>query len=323
MRIAVFSCGDENFTQPSIVALKSMEKNLSGVEVDLFYISDKNKNTTKNLKLLNENNIEFLDFTDKNIFFNSQRWPKEAFWYLLGPEYFYDRGYEYSIYIDGDTLTVNNIGVNELLKKCESIMAVKDYFDNKKMIGSGLDKIMKKKTIKKERLEKPHLNSGVLYFNNRYFKNINFIEKLKKEIDFLNEVGAYDGLYADQGLVAYLEAVEIFDIKFIDKNYNFLTHLYQYKLNSKSLENIKTFHFIGAKPWKKPYSYRQRPHSIIIQEMWIKFVKEELGWTKIDEKDLKTLKQNKIIKFIMKMPLDLLWKKIWYIKHKKRGNLLD
>lgn len=321
MKVALFSCGDNNFIIPSIVALKSMEKNLRGVEVDLFYIGSKEGAQEKDLKELEKNKIDFIDFNSKNIFHPSKRWPKEAFWYMLGPEYFFSLGYEYSLYVDGDTLTLNPIDGKDIFKECSSVTAVKDYFDNENMIGEGVKNILKTKKVKFERLKKPNLNSGVIYFNNRYFYNIKFIKVLKKELEFLNKINAYKGLYADQGLMCYLDLMEIFDIKFISKNYNFLLHQYQFRHNLENKE-IKTIHFIGSKPWKKPYSYRQRPHSIELQEIWVETALE-LGISKIGEVSLNNLKQAIFIEFLRKSFFDKIWKQIWYIKHKKRKNLLD
>lgn len=205
--------------------------------------------------LMSENDINFieLDLTDR--FTKTWDYPVECYYIFAGPEQLHDKGYEYSVYIDGDILCGGD--PLEGLADVDCIAGVASSRVDGKTIGIFGDdwpKLRSLYDIPSEREKRDRINAGVVYFNN---KKMQELDLLNKSVDVYNECLENNiPRKGDDSLFSLLQMIFL-----DDKDFDYLGSEYNYVLQfntdwSMPVENLKFFHFSIDKPWKEdPYQH--------------------------------------------------------------------
>jgi hypothetical protein len=200
---------------------------------------------------LEYHNIEFIEINLDYIFDTCWEYPIECYYLFAGPNIFYERGFKYSLYIDGD-IYCNNDPLGRFTDVA-SIAGV-EYDSVVEILGNDFEKI-KDIWSKNNESEIIRLQSGVLYFNNEFLHRINFLEKigdlyLRSKLNDIPRKG-------DDSLLALFSYV-FTDIQYkkLPIQYNYITKEYvrdkkNWLIADENLyESCIFFHFTYfSKPW--------------------------------------------------------------------------
>jgi lipopolysaccharide biosynthesis glycosyltransferase len=139
-KTAFFCCGNESYVNVMISQL-SLARTYN--DVDCYIISNL-KNNDK-IQLIKNFDINLINVDlSKSFTTTNKHWPIEAFYYFYAPEELYQRGYEKSVFFDGDVYCANKINLDKLDMKGRDISAVREskkgdfnagviVFDNEKL----------------------------------------------------------------------------------------------------------------------------------------------------------------------------------------------
>lgn len=214
----IFYATDANYLKHTIVSILSLKKFYYG-KIYVFSDFSYNKiNSEFKKKLQNVKFIKIPKKKTKSIIANY----KSQFFRYLAPSYL--KNYEKILYIDSDTIIINNIYPIFNIKLKKTIAAVKEPFK-----PSGRNLYIKN-------LYNNRFNCGVLLIDpKKFIKN-----KIEKKLLDLNKK-LNTKLYADQALFNVVIKDQILEIS---KKWNFLD---KHKI-SKTLKPV-IFHFNNHKPW--------------------------------------------------------------------------
>ncbi len=205
-------------------------------------------------KILNKNNIEYRELDLKNEFTRSWEYPIDCYYIFAGPEFFWEKGYEYSVYVDGDTLCRANplLGVEPPLAVAGVPSAAVDG-EYTSVFGGDWEKIKKVWNLPADRARHPRINSGIVYFNNSKMTDMHLLEKAAD----LFQKSVTNGIprKGDDSLFSLLQYVYLSekDVKHLSPKYNFVLQFNDWRY---PVDDLRFFHFSMDKPWKKrPYQH--------------------------------------------------------------------
>ena len=243
-----YSSCDDTYAIFSITSLLTIRKQLPDAQLALI-----GKNfSLRTLKILKKYNITHIELDLSSSFYKSWgQYPEECYYYFAGPEYFYKKGYDYSVYIDGDVLCCDD--------PLKNIKFPPDFFSGiiapsgPRIFGNKDWQVIKRKWGIKEKQEYERINAGIVYFNNKKMDEIKFLENISKLFDecIKNNIPRK----GDDSLFALYQIVyrNPEDKDYLDKEYNYVLQFYPWKY---PIKNIVFFHFSLDKPWKrKPYKH--------------------------------------------------------------------
>ena len=240
-----FSSASDDYIFNAATSLLSIRKFLP--DAQLFILS--RKISKKNKRFLRKKQISYVELDLTYLFFQSFSYPIECFYLFAGPKIFREKGFKYSVYIDGDVLCLNNpLQLNETIVDIAGVEANK-YSD---LFNIEIEAISKLFKLNPADFEKKRINSGVIYMNNRRLEKCNFLEEAGRLFrDCWRNNNPRKG---DDSLFALFQLVhnKELQIKRLSADYNYIPH-YNGFVCKKS---IIFFHFSMDKPWKiKPYSH--------------------------------------------------------------------
>ncbi|MFV0484957.1 MAG: phosphotransferase [Candidatus Saccharimonadales bacterium] len=239
-----FSTADDKYATKSAAALLSIRNH--NPDLDLYLIGRSFSDATK--QMLNENNIYFIEKTLRNIPLNDNIYNEESYYWFAMPEEFAKLGYDHSLYVDGDTVTIANImsGFPTTKPIAGVSMVAATYQD---ILRDELETIKNNWDIKVD-LSKNRIHSGVLFFDNHKCAEINFFESIVDLLKTANKHGII--IKRDNYLFTLFQAINGSALfKNLPISYNFM----EICLLSEYLfpKEIKVYHFAYKmpKPWDK------------------------------------------------------------------------
>jgi len=237
-KIAVFSCGNEEYVSQMCAALSLACKKNDFVP---YIISD--VDNPEKIELIHKLGITLLQVNLSEMFqVYNKNWPSHMFWYFIGPEALHKVGHKFSCYIDADVYCVNELDLSWLNDDIE--IAARSDRDRE-------------------------FNSGVVFFNNekmvekKLFSVVCDAYKKCSEDKFLEWHG---GLIHDQQILTALGNKNKFndfwggDVSFnildLDSTWNYVfQHMknrnenYINKEYSVLKDEVKFAHFLLSRPW--------------------------------------------------------------------------
>lgn len=256
-----FSTADDGYAVSSAISLLSVRK--QHPTVDLFLIGKKYSAKTK--KLLKKYNVTPIEIDLSDTFHTAWDYPAECYYIFAGPEILYERGYKYSVYVDGDVYCSND-------PFTISLPTIKDFagtFTTSTIEAIlGLDAPIASKLYGNEAtLLEPRIQTGVVYFNNASLSKKKFLNKItriyQEAIDNDIPRKGDDSLLALFRLAyptwGYLDLGEKYNkvspgIKSIPKD----EWIYR---DADLIENGVFFHFTNhTKPWKNTSRFPSYTH---------------------------------------------------------------
>ena len=235
---AFFSTCNDNYLHHSVTSLLSIRNYLP--TASLYIISNNISDT--NLHLLENLNISLLIADLTMLFPKTFEYPLECFYLFAGPQLLLSKGFEYSVYVDGDVLCLANpleflpqnlsgvAGVTRGL--CKTIFPKHELNTLQRLFN------IPQSTIKKQ----PRIQSGVVFFNNKKMESLNF---LKRASDMFLKCLKYGvPRKGDDSLLALLQLTELKnDCLYLHPGYNYMSS------RPPSIPNLVFIHFVHNKPW--------------------------------------------------------------------------
>jgi lipopolysaccharide biosynthesis glycosyltransferase len=206
------------------------------------------------LKILNKHAIDYQIFDLSNKFTQMWDYPIDCYYLFAGPELFYEQGYDYSVYLDGDVLCkqdpLNDAGI---ITGLAGVISAPQNGQYTSIFGEDWPKIQEVWGLSSDTANRKRINSGVVYFNNKKMSDFKLLEKASELfIESLNNNIPRKG---DDSLFSLLQYVYSKDltVKYLDPTYNYVLQFNEWNY---PIKDLVFFHFSLDKPWKKhPYKH--------------------------------------------------------------------
>lgn len=224
-------------------------------------------------KILHENAIQCIELPLHGYFTKGwTQYPRECYYLFVGPEHFYQQGFQYSVYIDGDILCLNDPikGVGEITEvagiKSSSYGHVLGYLGENAM--ERFHEIWK---FDRSMDAAKRLSSGVIYYNNAAMKDYSLLRSAQNIYQKCLENNLM--CWGDDSLFALTQLL-VFDqnsLRDLGPNYNFMPCYFGFDAKR---EDLVFFHFDNyPKPWHpNPFSHPKIPQ----YDIYNPYVKEWL-----------------------------------------------
>ena len=311
---AFFSTANDSYIFQAATSLLSIRQFLPKAELYILsrHISNKNK------KYLDRRHIKYIELDLTYLFFQTWEYPIECYYLFAGPKLFKERGFQYSVYLDGDILCLNNP-----IKNCPPIHDIGGVEANsfKELFGPEKNALIEEFHLSSRLFSNRRIQSGIVYMNNLKLTKINILEQCGKIYYESWEKGrprkGDDSLFALFQLInhAKLSPTILEDI------YNYLPNFKGFSTNHSNI----FFHFIFDKPWKyHPYKHEDHNQNIFNDylRMWRRIGRKNSFWKWFKTLSL-PIKFNGLIQKVRKglSQIQFVLKGIRYPIIKKRQNL--
>lgn len=264
-KIAVFGAITENYTEYMIASLRSFLRHNqdSDAEYDGFILGHSFSPRTQ--RLISSFGIGYININLNKEFKRNalHRYPGECFWIFKGPELFADRGYQYSLAVDGDTLCNKPLDISWLpqLKHIAGVnrgCGVGQFLSNLKQ----LDTLKRSFSLNAKTLDRPATNSGVLFFNNTELVKEQFFDRMVKTYQRSERLGVLRG-GDDSTLALFLASHPNIDLHILEDSWNVYRGISS-AVDADVLESLSTdsyiIHLSSVKPW---CHHSQYPNSLV------------------------------------------------------------
>ena len=262
-----FSTANDTYVLKAAASLLSIRNFLP--EATLYILSRHVSN--KNKRILKRHNINYIEIDLTYLFFQTYDYPIECFYLFAGPKLFSKLGFDYSVYIDGDVLCLNNPLKRDLNIKDLGGVEVNTFAA---LFGDEQSALIDWFNLDPKEFHKKRLQSGVIYMNNQRLEALHFLEKAGELFYECWKNGS--PRKGDDSLFALIQLAnkEKISIKPLPSIYNYIP-AFQKVCDSK---DVILFHFASLdKPWKvKPCR-----HSDAQQNIFNDFIK---SWRKYNRK---------------------------------------
>ena len=239
-KICAYSTADDAYALKAAVSLLSIREK---ADIDLFIVG---RNFTKSKKsILASHGIGCIEIDLASNFDMAWDYPAECYYLFAGPKIFKDRGYQYSIYVDGD-IYCNADPLAPLENELDMFAGV----PNGKIVDilqADVGKITKKWQVVPGEGER--IQTGVLYFNNKNVDAINFLEIIS-EI-YKTSIAIDAPRKGDDSLFALFQMLHPeLSYRYLNSNFNYIQQEQDCD-DSILSEQVIFFHFTGlaTKPW--------------------------------------------------------------------------
>jgi len=257
-RIAIFGAVTENYTEYMIATLRSFKKHNGNEDFDYFILGHAFSARTQ--RLINKYGIRYVNLNLKKDFARTHkhRYPGECFWIFKGPEIFYQRGYPYSVSVDGDILCNRKLDL-DWLPRLKHLAGI----DRGASVGEFLHNIGQLSVIKRKlrsevmHTERRATNTGVLFYNNIELSRNGFYQLMVEAYQSSERAGIIRG--GDDSSLALLLAFHA-DLKLhiLENNWHVYRGLFKQPRGNTSIENelqklrndAYIIHLSSMKPWQ-------------------------------------------------------------------------
>jgi hypothetical protein len=300
--VAIYSVANEGYVAKAVLALISFQR--WHPDFGYFLLGTKSELSSESKQLLRRYNIELIDIDEARSFVKQGRckdnYPVEVFYPLKGPEFLAERGFQYSIGIDGDVFAPQPFNISKLeyvLNRTTAYAArpvgtLARTLVNKRaeqnrefnfsaqlvaeVLGIKSNNVFGMKSRAITRRFEPQ--AGVIYWNNLAMAKLGLFGKCVHLFQQCN--GCFE---ADQDLLAFATAIHEMDVLQIGHPYNFgffedsewVDRKLQKRLRRGEYEDVHVVHFVFSKPWL-PLE-KSTPVKVYYVNMWRKFAREEFG----------------------------------------------
>ncbi len=202
-------------------------------------------------EILEKNDIGYHEVDLSRYFYKTWEYPIDCYYVFAGPEKFYEKGYKYSVYIDGDILCASDPLAG--LPTIKGIASASQALENITIFGSDWPKIRKiwGKGTRNENVTR--INSGVVYFNNKRMMQIKLLDSAASIYKTCIDKGV--PRKGDDSLLALLQQVSLRDedVTYLPIGYNYTLQLNEVEY---PIDGLVFLHFTVDKPWKSnPYQH--------------------------------------------------------------------
>ena len=235
---AFYSTCNDAYIKRSATALLSIKQHVSGAQ--LFIIS--RRVSQENQQLLKKVGIKLIDIDLRGKFTRHWQYPVECYYIFAGPEMFYEKGFSYALYVDGDVLCCANpfkdVGV------VRSIAGTSPG-DCRGVFCDDTEKIQEHFRLSDRQIARQRIASGIVWFNNKKMAKLRLLEQ---SINLFDEcLAARIPRKGDDSLFALWQILFLRNgsVKNFGKSFNFMPTLF-----GKYVPNdTKFIHFLEYKPW--------------------------------------------------------------------------
>ncbi len=274
-KYAVYCTADDAYIRPSIIALESIRRFYP--ESSFFVIANKDRINAKNIALLSNFDIDLIHYTGDHLFPNVRPWKMETFWKYKGPEIFLNLGFTYSMYIDGDTLCVRPLDLAQLLPQIDGYAGIENQRPRRGNFHEP-EFIRRKYGLTEEDLNGHNTNAGVIFWNNKRMVELKLWERLVKVYQECTAENPRMFRAVDQSLFALVSILEpALPWLILPRGYNYRIHNVDDQKEDVKEEDIRIYHFIGLKPWKRVPLKKSLldPSLLLHRDKWFAFVDKQ------------------------------------------------
>ena len=261
MSVVVYSTSNDGYIPKCVVSLLSVKR--YHPEYDYCIITT--RPCEKHIELCKKFNILIIDIDLKEIFYKEWKYPRECYYHFKGPDLFYDRGYDYSVYIDGDIYCNNKLSV--AWHKIFHIAGV-SYNTSHNILDKlvGMSIIKEKFDTKLSDFTKKHVQTGFLIYNNKGLQKFNFFTKISELYDLSIKRGI--PRKGDDSLLAFtIGYYKQLHVKYLSKKYNMILPLKTpYYTGCSSLITSCVICHLVKKPWDIYEKYPGYTYKYFIQK---------------------------------------------------------
>lgn len=250
-KICAFSTADDGYAVSAAISLLTVRKYQPNL--DMFIIG--REYTAKTKKFLKKYNITPIEVNLDDIFHTAWEYPRECYYIFAGPEILAKKGYDYSVYVDGD-IYCNNDPLTFSLSKVKDFAGAFTSSRIRDILGDDTDTALElygNKAI----LEEPRIQTGVVYFNNKSLAKKGLLEKIGKVYQeaFDNDIPRKGD---DSLLALFRMAYPSWDYLNLTRSYNIVTRGgrprwgEEWLTTDQEMISLGVFaHFTNhTKPWK-------------------------------------------------------------------------
>lgn len=262
-----FSTGNDSYIPRAVVSLLSFRKYNENYDLYILCTSI----SVENKQLCEYCGIKVVELDLGDVFYKDWEYPKECFYHFKGPEIFLSLGYEYSVYVDGDTYTNRKFEFDtfEIFH-----VAGASYDTNKELfleIGE-YQKIKENLKIQDDSgFDRRRIQTGVLIYNNKALVEVEYFKKAGYLYDL--SIKNHVPRKGDDSLLSLILTIHP---EVISKQLSIYHNLIDFQLESMRdqitdddiiLKSV-IYHFVAQKPWFLLTDYYSFPHKFFIQK-WI------------------------------------------------------
>ena len=234
--VNVVCCANNSYVPQCIITLLSFCK--FHPTIDAYIMGTKFTRAMKQLMM--QHNIQYIEINLRNIFHSQWKYPIECYYHFYAPKVFLNRGYQYTIVLDGDIVCLRKITTPISHLASEYIGGIKGniHLCQWRCLKKDLPKY--KNILIKTKLRRYRTNTGVLFYNNVNLVNFKYSNRIKLLFDYACRVNApRKGDDSLLGLLMLTTKTRL--LKYIPKTYNTIDH---------SIPNMILYHMSTHKPWK-------------------------------------------------------------------------
>lgn len=175
-RICAYSTCNDAYIAQCVVSLLSVRH--WNAEVDLFVVARTGTLTACSRQLLQRHAIGLVELDLTREFHTEFSYPVECYYIFSGPEVFGSKGYDFSLYIDGDVYCNGEISLP--WNRIEFFAGV-SHGSIEKLLGNDLDQIRQRWSVGE--IVEYRVQSGVVAFNNANLNKVNFLRTIVEIYD--------------------------------------------------------------------------------------------------------------------------------------------
>ncbi len=291
--LAIYAVADDKYTAMAVMALRSFQRWHS--EFGYFLLGTVASMSQRSLDLIKRYNIELVNVDESQTFIRRGKFKGihiEYFYPLKGPELLAERGYEYSLEVDGDVMASRPMDLANLYRM---LGRMKGYAA--RPVGTVERARVHGRSAKHRKFDYSHRSifralgirrwtllrkyehgNGVVFWNNTAMAEY---ELFRKCTHVFKQCKGYFNY--DQDLLAFTAAAYDIPVLELGHPYHFaffedsrwIDRKLRRRLNRGEFDAVFIVHFLFCKPWLPLES--QTPVKIHFVNEWRKYVHQELG----------------------------------------------
>ena len=245
--LAIYCTADERYVAPSVVALTSIRR--FHPEAHYCLIADETKISAEKRHLLDAMQIELIPCSADQIDYVGP-WPREAFLKLRGPEILLDRGFRFSLCVDGDTLCLRSLALDNILGKVSGYAGIRSQY----RVGECFtdpEFVRRRYGLSERQTNDATTNTGVIFWNNSFAAQLNFFQRCVRCWQECSPQGPEFFKGADQSLFALASLLEP-QLPWLPlgQEYNYRCHRPDVANLALPRNKIRVVHYTWKKPWE-------------------------------------------------------------------------
>ncbi|HEV3039967.1 MAG TPA: glycosyltransferase [Candidatus Angelobacter sp.] len=292
-RVAIYCTSDAGYALPSLVALASLRR--FHPEHSYFLVADREKIHPSLEKTIRDQDVELVHFDDRQLFSGGAHLTRECYWKFLGPKLFSERGFRYSMSIDGDILCVRPFHFAEVLPRVEGYAGIRRNESPRSWTFRYPDWVQQHFQISPQVMEGDYTNTGVLIWNNQRMMELGLLERAIACYRVGCRVHPRMFRVGDQSLMALISEIHPRLPWFVlPAEDNFRVYSESERCRLLDSDSIRLIHYSGCKPWRPDslmdcFRNAGKPafmHRMAFKAKWESFVEDTMPfWRDLSMKE--------------------------------------